>query len=137
MALKTKSVWTEIEPGDGLRILATRFRGRAMPTSRYDVWMANLGPSEPLVRAMLGGRIAFADYAREYRGELFMAGAIDERNATIKASESLLTLRISKDMFYRLVTEFPTMAVEMMRELALRVEDTNQKLREATAPKAA
>ena len=59
------------------------------------------------------------------------------RNATIKASEVLLTLRISKDMFYRLVTEFPTMAVEMMRELAHRVEDTNQKLREATAPKAA
>ena len=53
------------------------------------------------------------------------------------ASESLLTLRISKDMFYRLVSEFPTMAIEMMRELAHRVEDTNQKLREATAPKAA
>ena len=59
------------------------------------------------------------------------------RNATIKASESLLTLKISKDMFYRLVTEFPTMAVEMMRELAHRVEDTNQKLRDATANKAA
>ena len=59
------------------------------------------------------------------------------RNATIKASESLLTLKISKDMFYRLVSEFPTMAIEMMRELAHRVEDTNQKLREATANKAA
>ena len=59
------------------------------------------------------------------------------RNATIKASESLLTLKISKEMFYRLVSEFPTMAVEMMRELAHRVEDTNQKLREATANKAA
>ncbi|HSI02102.1 MAG TPA: cyclic nucleotide-binding domain-containing protein [Reyranella sp.] len=59
------------------------------------------------------------------------------RNATITASESLLTLKISKDMFYRLVTEVPSMAVEMMRELALRVEDANQRLREATAPKAA
>ena len=59
------------------------------------------------------------------------------RNATVKASESLQTLKISKDMFYRLVSEFPTMAIEMMRELALRVEDTNQKLREATANKAA
>ena len=59
------------------------------------------------------------------------------RNATIKASESLLTLKISKDMFYRLVSEFPTMAIEMMRELALRVEDTNQKLRDLTANKAA
>ena len=55
------------------------------------------------------------------------------RNATIKANESLLTLKINKDMFYRLVSEFPTMAVEMMRELALRVEDTNQKLQEAMA----
>jgi CRP/FNR family cyclic AMP-dependent transcriptional regulator len=59
------------------------------------------------------------------------------RNATIAANESLLTLKISKDMFYRLVTEFPSMAIEMMRELAHRVEDTNQKLREATANKAA
>ena len=40
-------------------------------------------------------------------------------------------------MFYRLVAEFPSMAVEVMRELAHRVEDTNQKLREATANKAA
>ena len=59
------------------------------------------------------------------------------RNATITASESLLTLKISKEMFYRLVSEFPSMAIEMMRELAHRVEDTNQKLREATANKAA
>ena len=36
-----------------------------------------------------------------------------------------------------MVTEFPHMAIEMMRELAHRVEDTNQKLREATAHKAA
>jgi CRP/FNR family transcriptional regulator, cyclic AMP receptor protein len=59
------------------------------------------------------------------------------RNATITANEPLLTLRISKDMFYRLVAEFPTMAIEMMRELAHRVEDTNRKLSEATAKKAA
>jgi len=59
------------------------------------------------------------------------------RNATIKAAESLLTLKISKDMFYRLVTEVPTMAIEMMRELALRVEETNQKLLAATAKRIA
>jgi CRP-like cAMP-binding protein len=59
------------------------------------------------------------------------------RTATIKASESLLTLRIKKDMFYKLVSEFPAVAIEMMRELAQRVEDTNHKLRDATANKAA
>ncbi|MBS0221522.1 MAG: Crp/Fnr family transcriptional regulator [Proteobacteria bacterium] len=59
------------------------------------------------------------------------------RTATIKAREPLTTLKISKDMFYRLVAEFPQMAIEMMRELAHRLEDTNQKLRDATATKAA
>ena len=29
-----------------LRILATRFRGRGMPTTRYDVWMPSLAPTE-------------------------------------------------------------------------------------------
>jgi CRP-like cAMP-binding protein len=59
------------------------------------------------------------------------------RNATIKASESLLTLKIKKDMFYKIVSEFPAVAIEMMRELAHRVDDANQKLRELTANKAA
>jgi CRP-like cAMP-binding protein len=59
------------------------------------------------------------------------------RNATIKANESLLTLKINKEMFYRLVNEFPAMAIDMMRELARRVEDTNQKMRDLTANKAA
>ena len=59
------------------------------------------------------------------------------RNATIKASESLLTLKIKKDLFYKLVSEFPAVAIEMMRELAHRVDDANQKLRELTANKAA
>ena len=54
------------------------------------------------------------------------------RTATIKAREPLSTLKITKDMFYRLVAEFPQMAVEIMRELAHRLEDTNEKLRAAT-----
>jgi CRP-like cAMP-binding protein len=62
---------------------------------------------------------------------------VQPRNATIKASESLLTLKISKDMFYRLVAEVPQMAIEVMRELAHRVEDANNKLRDATNKKAA
>jgi CRP/FNR family cyclic AMP-dependent transcriptional regulator len=59
------------------------------------------------------------------------------RTATIKAREPLSTLKITKDMFYRLVAEFPEMAIEVMRVLAHRVEDTNQKLGAATAAAAA
>ncbi|MFL6590409.1 MAG: hypothetical protein ACJ8M4_09575, partial [Chthoniobacterales bacterium] len=51
---KTKSVHTPIESTDGLRILAARGRGRGLPADRFDVWMANLGPSEELRDAILG-----------------------------------------------------------------------------------
>ena len=98
MALRTKSAWTEIEEGDGLRILAARFRGRGMPTSRYDVWMANLGPSEKLLRAVHDGKIAWSEFARQYRAELFLGGAIDSRNASIKNHGQKFTLRLVKEL---------------------------------------
>lgn len=53
------------------------------------------------------------------------------RTATVTATTELVTLRISKDLFYRLVKEFPDMAVEIMRELAHRLELTTARLREA------
>ena len=53
------------------------------------------------------------------------------RTATITATAKLDTLRISKDLFFRLINEFPTMAVEIMRELARRQDATNQQLTEA------
>ncbi len=58
------------------------------------------------------------------------------RTATVLAKSPLTVLRIAKDTFFRLVTEFPQMAVEIMRELALRVERMNTQLREAMSRKA-
>lgn len=58
------------------------------------------------------------------------------RTATVLANSPLTVLRIAKDTFFRLVTEFPQMAVEIMRELALRVERMNAQLREAMSRKA-
>jgi CRP/FNR family cyclic AMP-dependent transcriptional regulator len=55
------------------------------------------------------------------------------RTATVRASSQTVTLRITKDLFFRLVTEFPQMSVEIMRELASRLEQTTQQLREALA----
>ncbi|WP_028466158.1 cyclic nucleotide-binding domain-containing protein [Nisaea denitrificans] len=53
------------------------------------------------------------------------------RTATVQAKESLTTLKINKEAFFRLVTDFPQIAVEIMRELAGRLEQTNIKLRAA------
>jgi len=50
------------------------------------------------------------------------------RTATVRALTDVTTLRISKDLFFRLVREFPEMAVQIMRELAARVERTNSQL---------
>jgi CRP-like cAMP-binding protein len=50
------------------------------------------------------------------------------RTATIQASSELTTLRITKDVFFRMVTEFPAMAVEMMRVLAERIVRTTEEL---------
>jgi uncharacterized protein YeaO (DUF488 family) len=93
--IKTKSVFSPIEPGkDGLRILATRFRGRGLPTSRYAIWMPNLGPSEKLLRDLQAARIGWGEFTRRYRKELFEGGTIDQRNRTIKYHGQKFTLRL-------------------------------------------
>jgi uncharacterized protein YeaO (DUF488 family) len=96
--LFTKSVHTALETGDGLRVLATRFRGRGLPADRYDVWMANLGPSEQLLRAFLDGRIGFREFSRRYRVELFSASEVDRRNRTIRNRGQKFTLRLLKHL---------------------------------------
>ena len=55
------------------------------------------------------------------------------RTATVKARQRLVCLRISKELFLRLINEFPQMAVAVVRELALRLEASNQKLRTTVA----
>ena len=52
------------------------------------------------------------------------------RTATVKAKTKLETLVISKDLFFRLIMEFPQIGIEIMRELASRLEATTKNLRE-------
>lgn len=53
------------------------------------------------------------------------------RTATVRATTDLTALKISKDLFFRLVTEFPQMAVEIMRVLATRLNVTTAQLLQA------
>jgi CRP/FNR family transcriptional regulator, cyclic AMP receptor protein len=50
------------------------------------------------------------------------------RTATVKAASKLEAMVIAKDLFFRLIMEFPQRAVEIMRELARRLDATNRKL---------
>lgn len=65
-----------------------------MPTSRYDVWMPSLAPSEHLLRSIQTGRLTWPGFLREYRRELFMDGPIDARCRSIKNHGQKFTLRL-------------------------------------------
>jgi uncharacterized protein YeaO (DUF488 family) len=77
-----------------LRILAARGRGRGLPGNRFDIWMANLGPSEQLRDAILGGKISWDKYRRRYLKELRETGGVDLRNQRIKNHGQKFTLRL-------------------------------------------
>lgn len=94
--VKTRSVLSPIRPDDGLRILATRFRGRGLPAAPYDVWMPSLGPSEQLLKSVLSGRIDWKTFTKRYREELYLDGPIDARSETIKNHGQKSTLRLLK-----------------------------------------
>jgi CRP/FNR family transcriptional regulator, cyclic AMP receptor protein len=80
-----------------------------------------------------GGEIEVATLGRnDFVGEIAILCDVP-RTATVKATAQTVTLRITKDLFFRLVAEFPEMSVEIMRELASRLEHTTQQLREALA----
>lgn len=80
-----------------------------------------------------GGPIRVATMKKnDFVGEIAILCDVP-RTATVKALTDLTTLRITKELFFRLTTEFPQMAVEIMRVLGQRLERTTADLREARA----
>ncbi len=55
------------------------------------------------------------------------------RTATIRAKGALTTLKITKEVFLRLMRDFPDIGMEVMRTLAHRLEQTTQQLTAARA----
>ena len=88
------------------------------------------GTADVVIEGPDGGKLTVQIARNAFVGEIAILCEVP-RTATITATSRLDTLRISKDLFFRLVNEFPTMAVEIMRELARRQDATNQQLTEA------
>jgi CRP/FNR family transcriptional regulator, cyclic AMP receptor protein len=55
------------------------------------------------------------------------------RTATVQAQTELTTLKITADLFLRMLMDFPEMGVEIMRVLAHRLEQTTAQLRQVQA----
>jgi CRP/FNR family transcriptional regulator, cyclic AMP receptor protein len=85
------------------------------------------GHAEVMVETPAGPVIVATNGPNELVGEM---GILCDapRNATVRAKDRVVALRISKDPFMRMVREFPTMAVSIMQELAQRVTATNIQL---------
>ncbi|MSP68443.1 MAG: cyclic nucleotide-binding domain-containing protein [Alphaproteobacteria bacterium] len=52
------------------------------------------------------------------------------RTASVRAATPLTAMRITKALFFELVNQFPSIAVEIMRELASRLSRTTQQLQQ-------
>jgi uncharacterized protein YeaO (DUF488 family) len=98
--IKTKSVYSPIDhKKDGLRILATRIRGRGLQKFRYHEWMANFGPSERLLDLFRFKKISWPEFGRRYRRELFeISVGFDQANQQIKNHGQKFTLRLLQQL---------------------------------------
>lgn len=52
------------------------------------------------------------------------------RTATVTAEDEVTALVISKDLFFRLVQEFPSIGLELLREMAHKLDQTTTRLKE-------
>lgn len=103
MALKTRRWCAPAEPDDGLRVLVTRYRPRALLKAEetWDVWMRELGPSPELFKAFTRERapIQFSEYRLKYLGEMAAQGErIAQLAARLDAGQNV-TLLCSKNCF--------------------------------------
>ena len=142
--LKTVPLFAKMEPAK-LKLLAFTSESMTYDSGEElchqgetgDAMYVILAGSADVIIDGRSGEIKVAELSRNaFFGEIAILCDMP-RTATIRATDRLVTLKITKDMFYRMVQEFPSLAVEVMRVLAHRLEETNNKLRDATARAAA
>jgi CRP-like cAMP-binding protein len=89
------------------------------------------GTADVLIAGPDGQAITVATVgANEIVGEIAILCDVP-RTATVRARDELTTLRITKQLFFQMVQDFPQIGVEVMRVLAHRLETTTRQLREA------
>lgn len=108
-----QDVVTQGDPGDAAYIILD---GEA------DVLV--ITPSGPINVAQLG--------KNEVIGEIAILTGVP-RTATVRAVTDLQALRIGKDTFFKLIADVPDMGLEIMKELARRLERTTAELQRAKA----
>ena len=90
------------------------------------------GSAEVLVDAA-GGPVEVAQLGKnDIVGEIAIVCDVP-RTATVKAMSSVTALVVSRELFFQMICEYPQIGIEVMRELARRLERTTAQLREAVS----
>jgi uncharacterized protein YeaO (DUF488 family) len=66
LAVRTKRIYAPAEADDGTRILIMRLWPRGIRKDRVDVWLKELGPVTPLLRAFLDKKVKWDGYVPRY-----------------------------------------------------------------------
>ncbi len=94
------------------------------------------GSADVVVGNGNGGELVVAEIARnQIVGEIAILCDVP-RTATIRARDALTALKITKEVFLRLMRDFPDIGMEVLRTLAQRLEHTTQQLTAARAGRA-
>jgi len=87
------------------------------------------GKAEIVVESEAGALVVDTIGHNDFVGEIAILLDVP-RTATVRALTPVTTLFISKDHFFNILSEFPAMAIEIMRVLAERVDRTTSRLRD-------
>ena len=80
-----------------------------------------------------GGQITVATMGKnDFVGDIAVLCDVP-RTATVTATSKLTTMRVTKDLFFQLVCQFPQIAIEIMRVLAHRLDITTRKLQDVVS----
>jgi CRP/FNR family transcriptional regulator, cyclic AMP receptor protein len=138
--LRRVPLFAEIEPSR-LKLLAfmserVRFDTGNLIVRQGDVadsaYLIIEGHAEVIAETPTGSVILATLGANETVGEMGILCNMP-RNATVRAKDPVIALRISKEPFMRMVREFPNVSIAILQELAHRLDAANNQLRAVMA----
>ena len=87
--MAAKRIYEAPVAADGTRVLIMRYWPRGIRKEKVDVWLRELAPVIPLLRAYLDGQITWAQYTPRYLAGLAAAGGAGGRWPSCGPSRSV------------------------------------------------
>ncbi len=99
MPIKSKRIYAEASPGDGLRVLTTNYWPRGISRERAGTYVRALAPSRDLLRSYKDGVIEWPEFEVAYLDEMTKERPKDEitRLASLAATDTVTVMCACED----------------------------------------